>query len=127
MTHTLDLDEGERQALLMALAHLAVERQGWDDMLNRVAVRIDNVLDGRAAMYDEFRSLRRHEIVDTDELAFDCPRCGARMAVTWVDGKADIFHLKPECPAFVARERDYRDEVLQLDAMKRQAVRRSGR
>jgi hypothetical protein len=58
MLHTLELEEGERQALLMALAHLAVERPGWDDMLNRIAVRIDNVKDGRAAMYDEFRALR---------------------------------------------------------------------
>ena len=63
MTHTLELDEGERQALLMAMAHLAVERPGWDDMLNRIAVRIDNVKDGRAELYDEFRSLRRRAVV----------------------------------------------------------------
>lgn len=66
---TLELEEGERQALLMALAHLSVERPGWDDMLNRIAVRIDNVGDGldywgrpvcgRALMYDGFRALRK--------------------------------------------------------------------
>lgn len=43
--------------VLMALAHLAVERRGWDDALNRIAVRIDNVKDGRAVMYDDFRAL----------------------------------------------------------------------
>jgi hypothetical protein len=49
--------------LLMALAHLAVERPGWDDALNRIAVRIDNVKDGRAVMYDEFRAMHRRELV----------------------------------------------------------------
>jgi hypothetical protein len=59
----LQLEEGERQMLLMALAHLAVERPGWDDALNRIAVRIDNVKDGRAVMYDEFRAMHRRELV----------------------------------------------------------------
>lgn len=50
----LALYEEERQVLLLALAHLAVERPGWDDMLNRMATRIDNEQDGRAVTYDEF-------------------------------------------------------------------------
>lgn len=57
--HTLELEEGERQAVLLALAHLSVDRPGWDDMLNRLAVRIDNIREGRAVMYDEFRELAR--------------------------------------------------------------------
>ena len=52
----LQLEEGERQALLLALGHLSAARPGWDDMLNRIAVRIDNVKDGRAVMFDEFRA-----------------------------------------------------------------------
>jgi hypothetical protein len=59
---------------------------------------------------------------DDDPLALNCPRCGLRMAVTHVDGKTDIFHIKPECASFLARERAYRDEVLRLDALKRESV-----
>jgi hypothetical protein len=58
------LDEGERQLLLMALAHLAVERPGWDDALNRLALKADDeAVSGRAAMYDEFRLRRRRVVV----------------------------------------------------------------
>jgi hypothetical protein len=55
--HLFQIDEGERQALLLSLAHLANERPGWDDMLNRMALRIDNEVSGRAQMYDEFKKL----------------------------------------------------------------------
>ena len=58
--HDLKLDEGERQVVLLALAHLANERPGWDDMLNRVALRIDNEdpkHPGRAVMYDAFKTV----------------------------------------------------------------------
>lgn len=55
---TFEIDEGQRQLLLMALAHLSVERPGFDYALNVIAVRVDNVQDGRAVMYDEFRALK---------------------------------------------------------------------
>ena len=58
----LQLAEEERQALLLALAHLAIERPGWDDMLNRIALKIDNDLGGRAGMYDEFKALNTSRI-----------------------------------------------------------------
>lgn len=53
--HVLTLSEGERQAVLMALAHLAIERPGWDDMLSRIARRIDNP---GPEMYNGFKKLR---------------------------------------------------------------------
>lgn len=53
----LELDEGERQLVLLALAKLSVERSGWDDALNRIALRMDNPENGRAQMYDDFRKL----------------------------------------------------------------------
>ena len=40
--HNLVLSEEDRQMLLMALAHLAVERPGWDHALGEIAARIDN-------------------------------------------------------------------------------------
>lgn len=56
----LVLQEDERQAILLALAHLAVARPGWDHYLNGIAVRIDNATsEGRAKLYDEFRELRK--------------------------------------------------------------------
>jgi hypothetical protein len=58
---SLELDEAERQMLLLALAHLSVERPGWDDALNRIACKIDNITDGRAVLYEEFASLRRDQ------------------------------------------------------------------
>ena len=54
-------------------------------------------------------------VTDNDPLAFDCPRCGQRVAVTHVDGKTDIFHKKPLCASFESRDRDYAKEVFRLD------------
>lgn len=55
--HVLQISEEERQALLLSLAHLANERPGWDDMLSRIALRIDNKVSDRPQMYDEFKKL----------------------------------------------------------------------
>lgn len=52
----LALSESDRQLVLMALAKLSLERPGWDAALNIIALRVDNNADGRATMYDEFRS-----------------------------------------------------------------------
>jgi hypothetical protein len=37
---TFDLEEEERQAILLALAKLLVERPGWDDFLGRIADKL---------------------------------------------------------------------------------------
>lgn len=50
-------EDGDRQLVLMALAHLAVERPGFDYALNKIAMNIDNVVDGRAKLYDQFIAL----------------------------------------------------------------------
>jgi hypothetical protein len=44
------IDEGERQAVLLALAELALSRPGWDDMLSRIAEKL-NGLD----LFEEFK------------------------------------------------------------------------
>ncbi len=54
---TLRIDEEQRQLLLMALAHLAVERPGWDCALTEIAARIDNHVDGKAELYEKFKQL----------------------------------------------------------------------
>jgi len=62
MKHVMRLEEGERQMMLMALAHLSVERPGWDDALKRMALQLDNEEKGRPMMYDAFRELRREQL-----------------------------------------------------------------
>lgn len=61
---SLELNEGDRQMVLLALAHLSVERRGWEDALHTIALMIDNQKDGRALMFDEFRALHRRKIVE---------------------------------------------------------------
>lgn len=55
----LELPEEDRQLVLLALAVLSLRNPGFDDALNRIALRIDKSIAGRAGMYDEFRRLRR--------------------------------------------------------------------
>jgi hypothetical protein len=43
MSYRIVIDEAERQAVLMALAHLAIERPGWNDMLSRIAMKMDEI------------------------------------------------------------------------------------
>ena len=56
----LILEEEERQAVLLALAKLAVDRPGWDYMLSQIALKIDNKKeDGRPEMYDAMMAIHR--------------------------------------------------------------------
>jgi hypothetical protein len=64
--HSLVLEEGQRQMLLLALAHLAVERPGWDEALSEIAQRIDNRKDGKPEMYEHFRVM--HQEITCEKL-----------------------------------------------------------
>jgi len=56
MIHTIVITEEERQMMLLALAKLALERPGWNDTLNELALKMDNKdADGRAQMFDNFK------------------------------------------------------------------------
>lgn len=66
--YTITVDEGQRQGLLMALAHLSVERPGWAPaFLDPIVMQIDNEVfhdpldkgprTGPFAMYEEFKKL----------------------------------------------------------------------
>lgn len=52
MNHTFEIDEGQRQMLVLAVAHLAVERPGWDYALQNIA-RVFHAEE----MYQEFKEL----------------------------------------------------------------------
>ena len=54
----IEISEEQRQMVLLALGHLAVERPGWDHPLNEIACKMDNVEAGRATLYDNFRKLQ---------------------------------------------------------------------
>jgi len=52
---SITIDESQRQMILLALAHLAVERPGWKYALGETAKTMDNLLpNGDPAMYTEF-------------------------------------------------------------------------
>jgi len=61
----IQLDEGQRQMVLLALAQLARRRPDWDEALNDIALKMDNHVqraasDGvrpRAELYDGFRAV----------------------------------------------------------------------
>lgn len=54
----LELDESDRQLVLLALAVLSLRSPGFDGALNRIACRIDNAKRDRAEMYDALRKAR---------------------------------------------------------------------
>ena len=59
MTTTITLTEEERQATLMALAHLAVERPGWLIMLQEIAGKMDNATAEGPELFNNFWSLHQ--------------------------------------------------------------------
>lgn len=88
-------DEGDRQLVLMALAHLSVERPGFDDALNRIALKIDNNNEGRAEMFDGFRDLHRRALV-AERSRLLAGRRGVRACGAPFEGKLcelDLGHL----------------------------------
>ena len=50
-TIELKLDDRDSQAVVLAMAHLAIERPGWETYLRGIAERLDPGL----AMFDEFK------------------------------------------------------------------------
>lgn len=56
---TLALGEEDRRMMLMALATLSVEKPGFEHALHQIALQIDYQENGRAVMFDAFRTLQR--------------------------------------------------------------------
>lgn len=56
--HTLQLDEGQRQMVLLALAKLSIERPGWLEAIEEIAMKMDNrTAEGKPEMLYEFRRI----------------------------------------------------------------------
>lgn len=58
----IEIEEDERQVILLALAHLAVERPGWRNMLERVALKMDNP---GPELFTKFWILRHERVRDS--------------------------------------------------------------
>jgi hypothetical protein len=56
------LDESQRQATLMALAHLAVERPGWKWMLTQIALKMDTSTEGEPKLFTKFFEMHAAEV-----------------------------------------------------------------
>lgn len=54
--HDVTLKEEERQIILLALAHLAIERPGWSDAIEELAGKLDGA---ELRMYRELVNLAR--------------------------------------------------------------------
>jgi hypothetical protein len=63
MSHIITIDESQRQLLLMALAHLAVERPGFDCALREIADKMDNP---GPQLYLDFKRLHSEQIDDEE-------------------------------------------------------------
>lgn len=64
-THTITIDEGERQAILLAMAHMTVERPGWEYMYTEIAKKLDNVIAGVPELYTRMLLLRRQRVANS--------------------------------------------------------------
>jgi hypothetical protein len=59
--HAVTFSEEQRQLLLMALAHLAVERPGFDPALSEIAALMDNPTPKGPEMFTRFKELHALE------------------------------------------------------------------
>lgn len=60
----VEIHEAHIQPVIMALAHLAIERPGWDSMCKEIVVN----MDGGEALYEEFKTLHKSENLETQEV-----------------------------------------------------------
>lgn len=60
--HAIVIDESQRQAMLLALAHLTVERPGWEFMLTEIAKKMDNVIGDVPELYTRLLVIRRARV-----------------------------------------------------------------
>ena len=61
----IEIEEDERQVILLALAHLAVERPGWRVMLEQIALKMDNQVQCVPELFTQFWTLRHERVRDS--------------------------------------------------------------
>lgn len=105
MTHEHDfhINEGQRQALLLAIGRLAVERPGWDWMLGEIA----DTFHGRE-MFERFKVLKREELPPRAEIDDQRVR-----ELVCLHGESQKHETTPEC------QKVFADTVLALGELAR--------
>ncbi len=63
-TFTVEFEEDQRQAVILALAHLAVERPGWFYYMTSIALKLDESKDGVPVMFNELYQMRKKEMTN---------------------------------------------------------------
>ncbi len=59
---TITITEEQRQGILLALALMALQRPGFDEFCNDIALLMDNRAGDRAQLYDDFRRLNSDHV-----------------------------------------------------------------
>lgn len=63
---TITIDESQRQMILLALAHLAIERPGWKYATGEAAKTMDSKLpNGDPELYTRFYDLRFERVTNS--------------------------------------------------------------
>ena len=71
-----EIDESDRQVILLAIAHLAVQRPGWNTYLKTVALKFKG-----EEMFEEFKKYKATEYhhgyqISDDGKSITCKACG---------------------------------------------------
>jgi len=53
-----EIDEGTRQAIILALAHFSIERPGWEDLLSRIAKDFGDI---DLKMFESFKKIEEKD------------------------------------------------------------------
>lgn len=99
-THTITVDESQRQAVLLALAHLAVERPGWNAMLTEIAAKMDNMKpNGDLQMFSVFKETcdrkAQADKVNTPLAAGVCMDLPTQVSMILDQAQKNIRRLRP--------------------------------
>jgi hypothetical protein len=99
------IDEGQRQAILLAIAKLANARAGWDPMLRELAAELSDPLamsfkDGREG-YDYFRKVDHDKLCPVDPQPGEENNAHLGAVIQWMHGTkspvfTQMFYTDPE-------------------------------
>ncbi len=98
MTHKIELNEGQRQLTLLALAVLSLQNPGFDSALAEIALLMDNPTgaDRRPEMFEAFKRYR-----SSDK---DCPRLATPVPNLGGLGVSDIFYAAGALKSMAVRQ-----------------------
>ena len=96
---TVELNEGQRQLLLLALAHLAVARPGWNYACHEIALKADAAA-GPQSLFERFKDLAASAPAENaSKEQKQCQMCEGARTVEIGDAGAGCIIVErcPEC------------------------------